>query len=270
MYIISNNITTRKPAIARLFNVARDNDWNPQKPPAAFLKELAKQCAEAGADGLEIDIQQHNLPPEAMEFAVNVIQQEIDCQICLSTNNYEAMEAGLKACKRFPIANYVSFEEEKLRKMLPLIAKSGAEVILLVSDPARPAEAQEMIEQAAVLVGAANEEGIPNDHIIIDPGLFHVTIEQGQRHMVQVMEFLQALPEAFDPPVRSTCWLGNSSAGAPVRLRPVIETSLLAMLAGTGLSSAFLDVLRKENMRTVRLIKIFRNREIYTDSDVKL
>jgi hypothetical protein len=84
------------------------------------------------------------------------------------------------------------------------------------------------------------------------------------------MEFLRALPEAFEPPLRSTCWLGNISAGVPKRLRPVIETALLAVLAGLGLSSVFLDVLRRENMRMVRLIKVLNNEVIYSDRDVEL
>ena len=58
MYIISNNITTRKASIFRLFQVAKDNDWSPQKSPAALLKEITKECVAAGADGLEIDIHQ--------------------------------------------------------------------------------------------------------------------------------------------------------------------------------------------------------------------
>ncbi len=110
-------------------------------------------------------------------------------------------------------------------------------MVLLVSDPAAPTDAREMLRKTAILVGAANETGIPNDDIFVDPGLIHITSELGQRHLVEIMEFLRRLPEVTEPPVKSTCWLANSSAGAPRRLRPVIETALLPMLAGAGLSS---------------------------------
>ena len=64
--------------------------------------------------------------------------------------------------------------------------------------------------------------------------------------------------------------MGNASVGAPERLRPVIETALLPMLAGLGLSSVFMDVLQRENMRTLRLVKIFNNETIYAEGDIVL
>jgi hypothetical protein len=46
-------------------------------------------------------------------------------------------------------------------------------------------------------------------------------------------------------------------------------TMLLAMLAGAGLSSAFVDALGKETMRAVRLIRVFRNEVIYSDGEIE-
>jgi 5-methyltetrahydrofolate corrinoid/iron sulfur protein methyltransferase len=201
-----------------------------------------------------------------MEFAVKAIQQVTQKQLCLSIHNASTLEAGLKSCQLPPIVNYVTMDMNVLKEILPLAVKYKTELVLLISDPSRPADAREMLEKAAVLVGAANGEGIPHERILLDPGVFHVTAEQGQKHLVDVMELLLALPETFDPPVRSTCWLSNSSAGAPRGLRSLIETTLLARLSGAGLSSAFLDVLRKDNTRTLRLLKVFNNEEIYADS----
>jgi cobalamin-dependent methionine synthase I len=127
-----------------------------------------------------------------------------------------------------------------------------------------------MLQKTAILVGAANEAGIPNGRILVDPGLVHVTADIGQRHLTEVFEFLRALPDATDPPVRSTCWLANCSTGAPRRLRPAIETALLPMLAGTGLSSVFLDILLRLNQRAARLVSIFNNQVIYSDSEIDL
>lgn len=153
---------------------------------------------------------------------------------------------------------------------MTLAAKYGTEVVLLVSEPVMPGDARQMLGRAAVLAGAANNAGISNDRIILDPGIFHVTKEPGQRHLVEVMEFLRGIPAAVEPVVRTTCWIGNSSTGAPPRLRPVIETSLLALLSGIGLSSVFLDVLKKENRRAIRLLKIFNNEEVYADSSLSI
>ena len=171
----------------------------------------------------------------------------------------------MRACQRPPLANYISIDEARLREMLPLIANHGAGVVLLVSDPAASTDAREMVQKTATMVGAANEMGIPNGNIFVDPGLIHITNDVGQRHLIKVIEFLRALSDATKRSVKSTCWLGNISAGVPRRMHPVIETALLPMFAGLGLSSVFLDVLRWENMRAVRLMKIFNN-ELYTQT----
>lgn len=270
MLIIADNITTRDREVARVFQELKAAAWSPAGEPAQALQRLAKSCIAAGADTLEIDIQQHHDRPEAMESAVNIIQQVTDRQLCLSTNNAEALEAGLRACKRFPLVNYISLDEARLQEMLPMAARYGAEIVLLASDPAAPTDAREMLGKAAVLIGAANEVGIPNSRILIDPGLIHVTHDIGQRHFVEARELLGTLPEAFEPPVRGVCWLGNASSGAPKRLRPVIETAALAVLSAAGLSSVFMDVLRPENMQMARLIKILNNEAIYSDSDLQL
>lgn len=269
MIVIANNLTTRNRKINQVFREAQTTGWNPDQVPADILKEYARQSVAAGADVLEINIQQHFDQPEAMVFAVRAIQQITDQSLCLSTNNPEALEAGLAVCKRPPLVNYISVDDIRLNKMLPLVAEKGASVVLLVSDPAAPCDAREMLFKASILIGALNEAGIPNDNIIIDPGLIHIAGELGQRHLVEVIEFLRAI-HATETTIRSTCWLGNIAAGIPRRLRPVLETALFPMLIGLGLSSVFMDVSRRENMRIVRLTRIFHNESVYADSDVEL
>lgn len=268
MFIIANNISTRDPDVESIFRQAKAANWSLDGEPAKMLAQLVKKCAAAGADALEINVQQHYDQPEAMAFAVNAAQRATDKRLCLSTNSVAALEAGLKAGKHPPLVNYLSLEETRLKEMLPVAAGHGAGVILLITDPAAPVDTREMLQKTAILVGAANEAGIPNDSILVDAGLLHVTSDAGQRHLTEVLEFLRALPDATEPPVKSTCWLANCSAGAPLRLRPVIETALLPMLAGAGLSSVFLDVLRKENRRVARLIKIFNNEVVYSDGEL--
>ena len=270
MFVIASNITTREAGVANIFRQAREEDWDKAGNAARDLADLARQCAAAGAGAIEINVQQRFALPEAMRFAVRAIQPAVDAQLCLSANNAAVLEAGLKECKRPSLANYLSVDEARLKEMLPAIARYGAGAVLLVSDPSSPADAREMLQKTAILVGAANKAGVSNDRILVDPGLVHITADIGQRHLAEVFEFLRALPDATDPPVRSTCWLANSSTGAPRRLRPAIETTLLPMLAGTGLSSVFMNVLSRLNKRAARLVSIFSNQVIYSDGEIEI
>jgi cobalamin-dependent methionine synthase I len=267
MLTIASNISTREPEIKGLIEQWAEADWEMSRAPEQLVT-LLERCVETGADALEINTQQHEDYPQAVEALVKLVQQVSDKQLCLSTNNSDALEAGLKACRRPPFVNYVSMDEGRLKEVLPLIVRYKAGVVFLVSEPAAPTDARDMLEKAAILVGVASEQGLPGERVLIDPGLVHITSDQGQRHLTQVMEFLRGFGSVFDTPVRSTCWLGNSSAGAPADLRPAIEMALLPMLAALGLSSVFIDVLRPEAMRTVRLIEVLNGETVYAEAEL--
>jgi 5-methyltetrahydrofolate corrinoid/iron sulfur protein methyltransferase len=273
--VISDNITTRNRKVARALKpIAESVLGQPteaiKRESAHILKELARDCLAAGADMLSINLQQRYDRPHVMEFAVAAVQEAVNCRLCLSSNRIDTLEKGLRSCQQPPIVNYISLNRERLGDVLPLAAKSRAGVILLVNNPVTTVSAEDTVKLAAVMVGAANESGIPNDRIMIDPGVLHITSEIGQRYTSTLTELLPALAETFDPPVMTTVWINNVSAGAARRLRPVINSTFLAMLAGLGLSSAFVDVLDWQTMRTMRLIKVFRNQRIYADGDMEL
>ena len=105
MFVIANNITTRNRTVNQIFSQAKAGGWSSNRQAMDRLQELTKQCVAAGADMLEINIHQHYELPEAMEFAVNAVQHVTDLRLCMSTNNTQAVEAGLRTCKRPPLIN---------------------------------------------------------------------------------------------------------------------------------------------------------------------
>jgi cobalamin-dependent methionine synthase I len=275
MLAIANNLTTRNRKVAEALKPRTAESISPKaaekyrKERTDFIQNLAEQCVKAGADILEINLQQHYDEPEIMKFAVETVQKVTDLQLCLSSRNAETLKAGLRACHRPPVVNYISLSKERLEETLPIAARYGAEVVLLIADPTAPNSLDDILKSAVVLAGAANESGIPNNNIHLDPGVLHVTSDLGQRYSRTLLELLPALAETFDPPVKTTCWINNASAGAPRRLRPAINNTFLAMLGGVGLSSAFVDVLNKDIMRTIRLIKMLKDETIYSDREVE-
>jgi 5-methyltetrahydrofolate corrinoid/iron sulfur protein methyltransferase len=275
MIAIANNLTTRNRKVAEALRPRTAESISTKaaerytKERTDFLRGLATQCARAGADIIEINLQQRYDEPEIMKFAVETVQKATDRQLCLSSRNSNTLKAGLRVCWRPPVVNYVSLSQERLEETLPIAARYGAEIILLVADPTAPGSIDDILKSAAVLVGAANESGIPNNSIYLDPGVLHVTTDLGQRYSRMLFELLPAIAETFDPPIKTTCWINNISAGAPRRLRPIINNTFLAMLGGAGLSSAFVDVLNKETMRTIRLIRMLKDEIMYSDRELE-
>ncbi|MHB0915446.1 MAG: dihydropteroate synthase [Thermoleophilia bacterium] len=235
------------------------------------IQTLARECTEAGADLLDINLgPARKGGPELMEWVVNTVQEVSDLQLVLDTSNHEAMEAGIKVCKKPPLLNSFSAQPDKMENILPLAAKYDCEIIGLTMSTHIPIDADERIAVAYEIVAAANELGITNDRIWIDPIILPIGVEVGQAHSVAVQEVLRMLPEVFDPAVQTTCGLSNTSNGAPDELRGVIEAAFVPMLAACGMTSAIVNAKDKELMRTIRLIKDFKNEALYSVSDAEL
>jgi 5-methyltetrahydrofolate corrinoid/iron sulfur protein methyltransferase len=241
----------------------------------APIQELAKKLVDAGSDVIDI-----NLGParkdgdKMMEFVVETVAEVTKLPFCLDTTNHVAMEAGIVKCEELglpkPIVNSFSAQPDKMENILPLAAKYDCEIIGLTMGQAIPIDANERLALAYELVCAANELGIPNEKIYIDPIILPVGVDVGQMHSVAVMEVMKMLPEMFDPMVKSTCGLSNISNGAPDELRPPINNVFVAMLASVGMTSAIVDALDKEMMRTIRLVKALTNQSLYSVSDAEL
>jgi cobalamin-dependent methionine synthase I len=275
MIAIANNLTTRNRRVATALK-PRPAEYISGKARAAIdtrrksaVQDIARQCVAAGAPVLDLNLQQRYDKPEVMEHLVDMVQDAVDCQLCLSANDPATIRAGLHRCNKPPIVNYISTDEERLGEILPMAANHDAEVVLFLADPLRGSNVEDMLKLAAVLVGAANEAGITNDKLLVDPGVFHITADAGQRHAASLLESLQAIAEEFDPPVRTVCWVNNISSGITRRLRTPMNVTFLSMLAGAGLSCAFVNALDRDTMRAIRLISVLRDGRVYSDSEAE-
>lgn len=269
MQLIANNITARNPSVREAMELVSSTQCSDGHSQGRdYLSTLACDCLTAGAEILEIDLQQHLDRPEVMTSTVNAIQGNSSCRFCLSAGNLATIEAGLKACHEPPMINSAFVDGSQLDRLLSLVERYRAEVILMAMAGAYPGDAEDVVKKAAVLIGAAEEAGIPRERILIDPGVLHVSNEAGQRHARNLIEIIPAINEAFEPSVRTTCWVHNISAGVPEDLRPAVDNTFLAIMGGVGLSSAFVDVLNPEIIRIANIVKILRNEVVYARQEV--
>jgi len=99
------------------------------------------------------------------------------------------------------------------------------------------------------LVYKANEMGIPNEDIWIDPIASPVSVEINQ--VKACLEFMSMLGE-IAPGCKSTVGLSNISNGTPAHLRPYLNRTYLIMLMRYGLHSAIADVFDPELIKIAR------------------
>src|SRR4030043_31975 len=240
MVIIGENIHV----IAKAVSVAiRERD-------AKVIQALAKTQTEAGANYIYLNVGPMKKDPEdTMQWLVNAVQEVTDLPLSIDTMNPVAMEAGLKHCKKRPLLNSASGKTDSKENMLPLAKKYNCDVVISVmTDKGMPPDVDSKIERIMDTVTHANELGIPNEDIWVDPIILPVsTAGEGQRFAVTNLEFIKILEDVL-PGVKSTVGLSNVSNGVPEELRPPLNRTYLAMLGRNGLYSAIADPLDKELM----------------------
>ncbi len=244
MVIIGENIHVIAKAVS---TAIRERD-------AKVIQDLAKAQAEAGADYIDLNVgPMKKDTEETMEWLVNTVQEVVDLPLSIDTMNPVAMEAGLRVCRKRPLLNSASGKTDSKQHMLPLAKKYNCDVVISVmTDKGMPPDVESKVESIMDTVAYANELGIPNEDIWVDPILLPVsTAGEGQRFAVAKLEFIKIIGEVL-PGVKSTVGLSNTSNGVPEHLRPLINRTYLVMLARNGLYSAIADPLDEELMKLAR------------------
>jgi len=215
------------------------------------IRELARAETMAGMDYLDLNIGPARKDgDELMKWLVETVQEVTDKHLSLDTTNPLATEAGLKACKKRALINSVSLQPERLEKVLPLAKEYNAEFIgLLWGSDGMPRDANERCMLAVDIVYKANEIGIPNEDIWIDPIVTPVSVDINQ--VKACIEFMSMLGD-IAPGCKSVVGLSNVSNGTPANLRPYLNRAYLAMLMKYDIYAAIVDAFDTELIRLAR------------------
>ncbi len=213
------------------------------------VQELARNEVGAGVDYLDLNIgPARKAGDELMEWVVKVVQEVTDLPLSLDTTNPVAMEAGLKVHQGKALINSIS--PARMEEELPLVKTYNADMIgLLWGIDGMPRDADERAVIAVDLIYKANEMGIPNEDIWIDPIVSPVSVEINQ--VKACLEFMSML-EDIAPGCKSTVGLSNISNGTPAHLRAYLNRTYLMMLMKYGLYSAIVDAFDPELIEIAR------------------
>lgn len=211
------------------------------------IQDMALKQQERGANVLDINIgPARKEGDKLMEWMVKTVEEVSNLPLSLDTTNPIAMEAGLKAVtKSRPIINSISLQPERMEVMIPMVTKYNAQMIaLLWGKEGMPRDTNERALMATELVYAANEAGVPNEDIYVDPIVSPVSVEINQ--VLSCSEFMSMVAE-IAPGVKTTVGLSNISNGTPDHLRGMLNRTYMIMLNKYGtLYSAIVDAFDAE------------------------
>jgi 5-methyltetrahydrofolate corrinoid/iron sulfur protein methyltransferase len=262
MLCVADNIQITRPAIQEALR-----NFSGQA-----ITDCVTACEENGANMIDINTGPLTRnPDEGMRFMVETVQQATALPLMLDTANPKAMEAGLSVCRNPVFINGFSLEPRKLETMLPLAVRHGVPIVgyLLNPDSSVPANAHERLAIALTLFDHCQSQGLPPEHLIIDPVLVPLLWADGAIQAMEVLDVIRTLPDLLGFPVKTIVGLSNLTTGTrDTTKKTLMETTYAAMLCASGLDMVLMNIQRKETVKTVKAASILMKRGIFSWGEV--
>jgi 5-methyltetrahydrofolate--homocysteine methyltransferase len=214
-----------------------------------FSTVLADALAqvEAGAHMLDVNA---GIPladePRILAEAVTLVQSVTDVPLCIDSSIVDALEAGLSVYQGKALVNSVTGEEERLERVLPLVAKYGAAVVAISNDETGISEDPDVrFAVAKRIVERAEDHGISRSDVVVDPLVMPIGAMGSAGR--QVFHLVRRLRDELG--VNTTCGASNIAFGLPHRHS--LSAVFLAMAATAGMTSAIVNVMDQDVRRVV-------------------
>ncbi len=179
--------------------------------------------------------------PAILAKTVELVQSLTDVPLSIDSSIVEALAAGLEVYDGKALVNSVTGEEDRLERVLPLVAKHGAAVVAITNDESGISEDPDVrFEVARKIVSRAADHGIHHRDVVVDPLVMPVGAMGTAGR--QVFHLVRRLRDELE--VNTTCGASNVSVGLPNRV--AINASFLAMAIANGLTSAITNPLEEE------------------------
>ena len=245
---------------------------------AKVIQELAKRQVDAGATYLDVNVGTAAADQEgAMQWLVETIQAACDAPLSLDSQKPNVIAAGLKAAntENGILLNSTPLnkksDEEVFDKYIEMAEQAGPKscIIALTMDKnGVPQDVDTRVALAAEIVQKAMEKGFDTQRLFIDPILLPVKVPNAQVQASNILAAMDQIRYLSDPAPHMTVGLSNISQGASER--SLINRTFLAMAMSHGLDSAIADVLDRQLMNVVATAEMLMNRQIYSDSFLKV
>ena len=207
------------------------------------VRKEALAQVEAGADVLDVNVGAAGVDEvDLLPRAVRVVMETVDVPVCIDSADVNALRAALAVHKEIapegkPLINSVNGEEERLEKVLPLVAEYKAAVIgLTMDDDGIPPTAEQRFAVAAKIVERAEALGIPREDLAID--CLALTVGADSQAGLTSLGAIRKVREELG--VNMTLGASNISFGLPER--EVINWAFLAMAIQSGVTCPIVDV----------------------------
>jgi 5-methyltetrahydrofolate corrinoid/iron sulfur protein methyltransferase len=219
-----------------------------EKKDSAYIQNLALKQAQAGARWVDVNAGAFpNDEVEKLQWLISVIREVSEVPLSIDSPRPSAVEAGLAMAGAEPFLNSISAESERYGTLIPLLKKYKARVVALsLDDGGMTDDMTKVWEVADGLIKRLEDDGVPPDHIFVDPLIRPVSTnpDYGMGALEVVARITQKHPQCH-----KTCGLSNVSYGLP--RRKLLNQVFVAMAIAKGMDSAIVDPLDPRMMANI-------------------
>lgn len=222
--------------------------WDFERVRADALAQV-----EAGAHVLDVNA---GIPlvdePAVLAEAVRIVQSVVQVPLSIDSSVVAALQAGLAAYQGKPLVNSVTGEQDRLEKVLPLVAQYKAAVIGITNDETGISEDPAVrFGIAKKIVERAESYGIPREDVLIDP----LAMPVGAVRTAGTTLFTIVRRVREELGVNTVCGASNISFGLPNRT--MLNATFLAMAISAGMTCAITNPLEESLLMTVLAADVF-------------
>jgi 5-methyltetrahydrofolate corrinoid/iron sulfur protein methyltransferase len=242
------------------------------------IQDLAVRQTQAGAAYLDVNVGTAAADQEGtIQWLIETIQEACSTPLSLDSQKPAVIAAGLKVINADNglILNSTPLnkksDEAVFDKYVAMARSAGpkANIIALTMDKnGVPQDIDTRVAIAAQILSRAMELGFDTQRLFIDPIILPVKVPNAQVQPGNILTAMDQIKFLSDPAPHMTIGLSNLSQGATER--SLINRIFLAMAIAHGLDSAIVDVNDQELMNAVATAEMLMNRQIYSDSFLKV
>lgn len=252
MIVIAEKINATLPSVKTII----------QNQDRERLLDLAKQQAAAGASYIDVNvgtgIGSRDDEIQAMKWAVETIQKEVDTPLCIDSADPAVLETGLKSRNGRPaLVNSAKAEKESLDEVVPLASTYNAPLIALTMDESGiPKTVDHRLQAAEKVVSACERFGVPIEDVFFD--LLVMPISTDVKHGLKTLAAITEVKKQF-PGCKTVLGISNVSYGLPARGR--LNAAFLCMAVYAGLDAAIIDPMDNEISAAIKTAELLVGRD---------
>lgn len=227
---------------------------------AAFIRELARQQADAGADYLDLNAGTGQGTAQEiadLKWAIGAVQDVTDVPLCLDSSDPQAL---VEAMSHFhgtkAMINSVNADPEKLEPLGRLAAEHQASLVALVMRECIPYTVEERLAASELIMTHLTRLGVKEEQIFFDPLVLPISVDTHQG-LVTIKTIEQI--KSRHPSAKTVMGLSNISFGLPNR--GIINQAFLLMAASAGLDAAIMNPLDAKMMSLVRVADMLTGKD---------